>query len=184
MCTAPLFAYLVSGITVRLCRPRPPSTIGSQPSSRLPVEGDRPTIGRRVGGPLGQSGPVRRSSGGPSSTTSPAVLRRDREGRTPDAAAGSRRLTPLSGGSLTLEPPAQLVEHAAGAVLAQLRVVEAVEKGAMLRVGQLGAGAAVGRVELDRREGHRHERAAKGQVVGERNPLVGDDVVVAGLIPR
>src|SRR3989454_9548408 len=93
-----------------------------------------------------------------------------------------RRPTRSGGGCLALEPAAQLVEHAAGAVLAQLRVVEAIEEGAVFRVGQLGAGAAVGRAKLDRREGHRHERAAERQVVGERDPLVGDDVVEAGLV--
>jgi hypothetical protein len=54
----------------------------------------------------------------------------------------------LSGdGGLGLEPLPQFVEHAAGAVLADLRVVEAVEEGAVLGVGQLAAGATVGPAE-------------------------------------
>ena len=72
---------------------------------------------------------------------------------------------------------AERVEQLAGAVLALGGVVEAVEERALL--GEEETGAGFGGEELDGGQRDRHQAVVDEQVVGEDDPLVGDDVVVA-----
>src|SRR6185437_13351756 len=98
------------------------------------------------------------------------------------APSSSRRRRGAGGGSgrscgrLRGEVRAERVEELAGAVLALGRIVEAVEERALL--GEEEAGAAFGREELDRGQRGRQQAVVDEQVIGEDDPLVGDDVVV------